>query len=153
DRQKKVTLLLDGLRDAKGASAVPLLMALQRRALLAAQTLGAPAAVTRHLGDDSAAVRDAAAGALNAMLVHDYLDQKELREGAVAALASLLGRDDLPLDVRLTALEGLGSAGAPALANAASAAQLKIDRPRDTFAERAAVLHGVGELKIAAQRE
>ena len=30
---------------------------------------------------------------------------------------------------------------------------MKIDRPRDTFAERAAVLHGVGELKIAAQRE
>jgi len=153
DRQKKVSLLLDGLREAKGASAVPLLLALQRRALLAAQTPGAPAALTRHLGDDAAAVRDAAAGTLHAMLVNDYLDQKELREGAVAALAALLGRDDLPLDVRLTALEGLGSAGAPALTNAASAAQLKIDRPRDTFAERAAVLHGVGELKIAAQRE
>ncbi len=153
DRDKKVSLLLDGLREAKGASAVPLLLALQRRALLAAQTKGAPGAVTRHLADDSPAVRDAAAGALRALLAGDYLDQKELREGAVAALAALLGRDDLPLEVRLTALEGLGTAGAPALANAAAAAQLKIDRPRDTFAERAAVLRGVGELKIAPQRE
>jgi HEAT repeat protein len=153
DRDKKVSLLLDGLRDAKGAGAVPLLIALQRRALLAAQTRGAPEAVTRHLADDSPAVRDAAAGALRALLAGDYLEQKALREGAVTALASLLGRDDLPLDVRLTALEGLGTAGAPALANGAAAAQLKIDRPRDTFAERAAVLHGVGELKIGAQRE
>jgi HEAT repeat protein len=153
DRDKKVGLLLDGLRDAKGAPAVPLLIALQRRALLAAQTKGAPAVVTKHLADDSAAVRDAAAGTLRALLAGDYLEQKELREGAVTALAALLGRDNLPLDVRLTALEGLGSAGAPALANGAAAAQLKIERPRDTFAERAAVLHGVGELKIGAQRD
>ena len=116
DRQKRVNLLLDGLRDAKGASAVPLLLALQRRALLAAQTPGAPAAVTRHLGDDSAAVRETAAGTLRALLTDDYLDQKDLRERAVTALAALLGRDDLPLDVRLTALEGLGTAGAPARA-------------------------------------
>jgi HEAT repeat protein len=153
DRDKKVSLLLDGLREAKGASAVPLLLALQRRGLLAAQTKGASEAVTRHLADDSPAVRDAAAGTLRALLAGDYLDQKDLRERAVASLAALLGRDDLPLDVRLTALEGLGTAGAPALANNAAAAQLKIDRPRDTFAERAAVLHGVGELKIANQRE
>ena len=153
DREKRVGLLLDGLGRAKGASAVPLLIALQRRGLLAAQTKGAPAVVDEHLGDDSPAVREAAAGALRALLANDYLDQKELREGAVAALATLLGRDDLPLDVRLTALQGLGDAGAPALANGAAAAQLKIDRPRDTFAERGAVLHGVGELKIVAQRD
>ncbi len=153
DREKRVGLLLDGLDRAKGASAVPLLISLQRRGLLAAQTKGAPAVVTKHLGDDSSAVREAAAGALRALLANDYLDQKELREGAVAALATLLGRDDLPLDVRLTALQGLGDAGAPALANGAAAAQLKIDRPRDTFAERGAVLHGVGELRIVAQRD
>ncbi len=153
DRDKRVGLLLDGLGRAKGASAVPLLIALQRRGLLAAQTKGAPAAVTKHLGDDSPAVREAAAGTLRALLANDYLDQKELRQGAVAARAQLLGRDDLPLDVRLTALQGLGAAGAPALANGAAAAQLKIDRPRDTFAERGAMLHGVGELKAVAQRD
>jgi hypothetical protein len=36
----------------------------------------------------------------------------------------------------VTALEALGSAGAPALANGAAAAELKLDKPRDTFAER-----------------
>jgi HEAT repeat protein len=152
DREKRVALLVDGLRGAKGASAVPLLIALSRRRLLAAQTKGAPAAVMSHLADDSPAVREAAAGELRALLAIDYLDQKGLRESAVSALAELLGRDDLPLDVRLTALQGLGAAGAPALANAASAAQLKIDRPRDTFAERGAVLSAVGELKAVAQR-
>ena len=151
DREKKVNMLLDGLREAKGVSAVPLLLALQRRGLLAAQTKGAPSAVTKHLADGSPAVREAAAAALHAMLANDYLEQKELRESAVTALAGLLGRDDLPLGLRVTALEGLGAAGAPALANDAAAAQLTIDRVRDTFAERAAVLHGVGELKMAAQ--
>ena len=151
DREKKVTMLLDGLREAKGVSAVPLLLALQRRGLLAAQTKGAPSAVTKHLADGSPAVREAAAAALHAMLANDYLEQKELRESAVTALAGLLGRNDLPLGLRVTALEGLGAAGAPALANDAATAQLKIDRVRDTFAERAAVLHDVGELKMAAQ--
>ena len=152
DREKRVTMLVDGLREAKGASAVPLLIALQRRGLLAAQTKGAPAVVTKHLADASPAVREAAAGALHALLANDYLEQKELRESAVSALAKLLGRDDLPLGLRVTALDGLGAAGSLVLANDAAAAQLKIDRPRDTFAERAAVLHGIGELKMAAQR-
>ncbi len=153
DRQKRVDLLVDGLRGAKGAGAVPLLIALSRRRLLAAQTQGALAEVTNHLAEDSPAVREAAAGELGAMLGIDYLDQKGLRESAVSALAELLGRDDLSLGVRLTALQGLGAAGAPALANKAAAAQLKIDRPRDTFAERGAVLTGVGELKAVAQRD
>jgi HEAT repeat protein len=151
DREKKVNMLVDGLREARGVSAVPLLLALQRRGLLAAQTKGAPSAVTKHLADGSPSVREAAAAALHAMLANDYLEQKELRESAVAALAGLLGRDDLPLGLRVTALKGLSAAGAPALANDAAAAQLTIDRVRDTFAERAAVLHGVGELKMAAQ--
>src|SRR5262249_33464777 len=93
DPGKPVSLPADGLREARGAGAVPLLIALQRRALLAAQTDGARAAVTRHLADDSPAVREAAAGALQALLANDYLEQKELRESAVAALVGLLGRD------------------------------------------------------------
>src|SRR5262249_1198485 len=86
-RGKRVALVLDGLREARGAGAVPLLLSLQRRALLAAQTAGAAAAVTRHLGDDSPAVREASAGVLHALLANDYLEQKDLREGAAAALA------------------------------------------------------------------
>ncbi len=153
DRSKRVAALLDGLREAKGAAAVPLLLSLQRRALLAAQTPGAPAAVTRHLADASAAVREAAAGTLRALLADDYLQQRDLRDGAVTALAGLLARDDLPLGLRVTALEGLGSAGPVALTNADTAAELNVGKPRDTFAERAAVLSDVGTLKIAAQRK
>jgi hypothetical protein len=152
DRAKKVSLLLDGLGNAKGAAAVPLLIALRNRGLLAAQTKGAAATITKHLADPSPAVREASAVALRVLLAHDYLEQKDLRESAVTALAVLLGRDDVPLGLRVTALEGLGAAGPAALANNAAAAELKLDRPRDTFAERAAVLQDVGVLKMAAQR-
>src|SRR6202140_847685 len=41
DRAQKVALLLDGLRKQKGAPVIPLLMAVERRSLLAAQTPGA----------------------------------------------------------------------------------------------------------------
>src|SRR6202035_4930923 len=40
DRARKVALLLDGLRAQKGAGAIPLLMAVERRSLIAAQTPG-----------------------------------------------------------------------------------------------------------------
>ena len=153
DRGKKVALLLDGLRDVKGAGAVPLLLALQRRALVAAQTAGAPAAVARLLADDSAAVREAAVGALHALLEADYLEQKELGEIAAAALAALLDKPDVELALRVVALDALGAAGAPALANPAAAAQLKLDKPRDTFAERAAVVRAIGRLKLKNQRD
>ncbi len=153
DRGKKVALMLDGLRDAKGAGAVPLLIALKRRALFAAQTPGVPAAVARLLADDSSAVREAAVGALHALLEADYLEQKELGEVAAAALATLLEKPDVDLALRVLALDALGATGVPALANPAAAAQLKLDKPRDTFAERAAVVRAVGRLRLKDQRD
>ena len=153
DRGKKVALLLDGLRDAKGAGAVPMLLALQRRAFLAAQTPGAPAAAARLLADGSPAVRAAAAFALHALLEADYLEQKELRETASAALAALLVKPGADLALRVVALEALGAAGAATLANPAAAAQLKLDKFRDTFAERAAVVRAIGRLRLKDHRE
>src|SRR5207302_286903 len=57
DRAKKVALLLDGLRKQKGAPAIPLLVAVERRSLLAAQTSGAVEGIAPHLSDPSPAVR------------------------------------------------------------------------------------------------
>ena len=153
DRGKKVDLLLDGLRDAKGAGAIPMLLALQRRALLAAQTPGASAATARLLTDGSPAVREAAASALHSLLEADYLEQKELRETASAALAALLEKPDADLSLRIVALDALGATGAPTLANPLAAAQLKLDKLRDTFAERAAVVRAIGRLRIKDHRE
>jgi HEAT repeat protein len=153
DRGRRVKLLLEGLREARGPSAVPLLLGLQRRALLAAQTSGVATAVTRHLGDGAAAVREAAAATTQVLLSADYLEHKELRTSAVDGLAALLGRGDVGLSGRVAALDALGRAGAAALTNDAAVRQLKVDAPRDTFGERAAAVRAAGELKMADQRD
>jgi hypothetical protein len=153
DRAKKVALLQDGLRQAKGPGAIPLLLALQRRAVLAAQSDGAPAVVTRHLADAEPAVREAAAGALRALVEADYLEQRDLRNRAAAALAALLEKPDVDLSLRLAALDALGGAGPATLADEAAAAQLKLAKPRDTFAERTAVVRAIGQLRMRNQGE
>ena len=152
DRRKKIELLMNGLGTAKGPAAVVLLRAIQRRGLLAAQTPGIAAAISKHLGSESSAVREAATFALSSILAADYLDQKGLRTSAVTALLTLLGKDDMDLNLRLSALQGLASAGSAAL-NKDAAGYLKIDAPHDTFAERTTIVRGIGELKMESQRD
>jgi HEAT repeat protein len=153
DRSKKAVLLLEGLRMAKGASAVPLLIALQRQALLAAQLPPTAEVVNGHLDDASAAVREAAARTLKALLDADYLEHRNLRASALTALTAALRKKDGSLGARVAALETLGSAGAPALENEAAVQQLQLNRPQDTFAERAALLAAIGQIKMVGQRD
>jgi HEAT repeat protein len=150
DRAKKVTLLLDGLRTAKGPSAIPLLLALQRRALLAAQATGVAPVVTKHLADASPAVREAAARALDAVLRQDYLAHRDLRDAAATALATALELKDADVGARVAELDALGGIGAPAL-NDSVAQQVNLDRARQTFAERSALFRTIGELRGPAK--
>ena len=150
DRASKVALLLDGLRTQKGAPAVPLLVALKRRALLAAQTPGAIEPVAPDLGDPSPAVREQAANTLHDLLEADYLVQPVLRGGAVNALAASLRKAGPDVAALVAAFEALGAAGPSALENQSAKAQLELDRPL-TFAEQGARLHAVGQLKMRDQ--
>jgi HEAT repeat protein len=150
DRVKTVTLLLDGLRKQVGAPAIPLLVALERRALLAAQTPGAVESIAAHLNDSSPAVREQAAQTLHALLKADYLDQPKFRESAVEALAESLARPDSSFAPRVAAFEALGAAGSEALENNTVKAQLQLDPPT-TFAEQGARLHTTGDLKVPGQ--
>ena len=68
DRAERVALLRDGLKRAKGRDAVPLLLALGRRALLAARDPGIAEAVLPHLKTASPALREVAARTLAALL-------------------------------------------------------------------------------------
>lgn len=150
DRAKKVTLLLDGLRKQVGAAAIPLLIAVERRSLLAAQTPEAVESIARHLSDSSPAVREQAAKTLHSLLKADYLDQPKFRESAVDGLAESLARPDSSFNPRVAAFEALGAAGPVTLENKTVKAELQLDPPA-TFAEQGARLHAVGDLKVPGQ--
>jgi HEAT repeat protein len=93
DRVRCVTLLTEALARTQGAAAVPLLNALPRRALLAAQQDATLAAIAPHLIDASPAVRMAAGETLRAVLAADYLEHPGFRERAANALGAALSLD------------------------------------------------------------
>jgi len=150
ERPGKVMLLLEGLRKQRGPAVIPLLAALERRSLLAAQTPGAMASVASHLIDPSPAVRERAARTVYSLLRDDYLEQPEPREGAVKALAAVLAMRESNFTPRVAAFDALGVAGPNALQNKAAKAELEHDPPT-TFAEEGARLRAVGELRMHDQ--
>ncbi len=93
NRIQRVTLLTEALGRAKGAAAVPLLEALPRRALLAAQRDATLKAIAPHLTEASPAVRIAAGNALREVLAADYLEHRDLREQAAVALRTAINSD------------------------------------------------------------
>lgn len=95
ERPRKVVLLLDGLRAQKGPAAIPLLVSLEHRSLLAAQTPGVMEAVLAHLSDSSPPVREQTAISLTSLLKADYLSQPVLREAAANALTVAVKKPDL----------------------------------------------------------
>jgi HEAT repeat protein len=150
ERPQKVMLLLEGLRKQKGPAAIPLLAALERRPLLAAQTPQAIEAIAPYLRAASPAVREQAAHTVHSLLLDDYLNQPQLRESAVKALAASLEMRDPDFMPRVAAFDALGAAGAKVLENATAKEQLEHDPPA-TFAEQGARLHSLGELRIHGQ--
>jgi len=151
DRSKKVAILLEGLRAAKGNEAVPLLAAVGRRALLAAQTPGVLEGVERPLSSASPTVREAAARTLAALLDADYLDQRDLRAQAVEALTKALGSAGPNIDARVALLDALGASGAAVRENPQALEWLKADSPSPTFAERSARLRAIGRAGLRQQ--
>jgi HEAT repeat protein len=150
DRAKKVAFLVDGLRKQKGAAAIPLLVAVERRAMLAAQTSVAVESIASHLSDPSPAVREQTAKTLYSVLKADYLEQAKLREVAAHVLAASIARPNPNFVPRVAAFQALGAAGPRALEDAAVEAQLGLD-PLATFAEQGARLHAIGDLKVPGQ--
>ena len=150
DRAKKVALLVDGLRKQKGAAAIPLLVAVERRAMLAAQTSDAVESIAPHLSDPSPAVREQTAKTLYSLLKADYLDQPKFREATANALAASIARPDASFVPRVAAFQALGAAGPQALEDTSVKAQFGLD-PLATFAEQGARLHAIGDLKVPGQ--
>lgn len=153
DRGKKVALLVDGLKAAKGPPAIPLLLALGRRALLAAQTDGAAEAVARHLDAADAPVREAAAQTLLRLLEMNYLNRPLVNEAALATLAATAQQRQGDLQARLAAIRAVGQLAPAVLNNEPLARLFRLDLPHQTHMEQAVLLTVIGRRKWVARRE
>ncbi len=150
DRAARVRLLVEALGKIRGPAAIPLLIAVQRRPLLAAQIPGAVAALTRHLEDPLPAVHTAAATALGSILRADYLAQPALRSAALAGLAGALEREGNDDAARVSLLWALGGVGPAALQNVTASAHLQ--RPTRTLAAESARVGAIGLLSSKTNR-
>jgi HEAT repeat protein len=152
DRAKKVALLVDPLRLSKGREAVPLLVSLQRRALLAAQTPRVLDALIRPLRDRSAVLNEAVGRTLGAVLEADYLEQQALRDAAADALIGALKDAGPDLAARVALLDALGATGKSERRWQKARSWLRIDRAAPTIAERAAQLRAIAKLAQPDQK-
>jgi HEAT repeat protein len=146
DRAKKVAFLIDALQVSNGREAVPLLVSLRRRALLAAQMPGVLEAHVRPLRDRSPVLTEATARALGAVLEADYLGQQGLRDAAADALIAALKDAGPDLAARVALLDALGATGKSERRWQRARPWLQIDRPAPTFAERTAQLGAIAKL-------
>jgi HEAT repeat protein len=151
DRGKKVARLVEGLRASKGRDAVPLLVSLRRRALLAAQAPGVLDALARPLRDPSPVVREAAAQTLGGVLDADYLGQPGLHDAAAEALISAANEVGADLPLRVAMLDALAATGKSPGRWEKARPWLRPERAASTFAERAAQLRAFIKLAPADQ--
>ena len=152
DRLERVHLLAAGLQARSGVAAVPLLVSMERRRLLAAQTPGVIDAISRQLGDSSQVVREQAAETIRSLLESDYLDQAGLRQAAVRMLVASLAHQDPNIAFRVAALEAVGAAGHAALDDPGARTLLESAAP-SSFAELGARFHAVGQLGFTSERD
>jgi HEAT repeat protein len=153
DRAAKVAILSGALQKASDRDAVPLLLSLRRRALLAAQTPEVAGVVMKFIGNSSPVVRDAAIRTLAAVLEADYLRQRGQIEQAVKVLVAALDSAGPDLSVRVAAFDALGATGEAARDSEPARAWLRADRPATTFAEHAARLRAIGAVGRKDQLE
>lgn len=153
DREARVNRLLDGLKGAKGTDAIPLLMSLRRRAMLAVQTPGVFESVRAYLQDQSPAVREVAARTLTALLDADYLQQHAIRESATRAIIAALDETRPDLQERVATLEALGSAGRLVQQSKEAQKWLQVDRPTRSFAERTSQIRAIGQIGLMDQKD
>ena len=153
DRAAKVATLLAALRKAKDRDALPLLISLRRRSLIAAQTPDALEIASRFLGDPAPEVREVAVKTLASLFDADYLRQGESRERAVKRLVAALDAAGADVSLRVAAFDALGAAAVAGRPGEPALAWLRADRAAATFAEHAARLRAIGRSGRLDQRE
>lgn len=108
-RRERATLLIDGLMQAEGIAATPLLSSLRLRANWAAADPRAYAALARLARDSQLAVRRAALETLRDVLASGVRPQDpQLLEPVAEALRQVFDAKEAITQLRVTALEALG---------------------------------------------
>ena len=153
DRATRVALLVDGLKGAKGRAAAPLLLSLERRALMAAQAPAATAVILSHVKTGAPAVREVAARALRALLDAEPSKQGPARVEIAKGLVASLENAGPNVAARVAAMDALGSIGTAAGRDASVLSWLKAVRPAPTLAETAARLRALGELGVGDYKD
>ena len=146
DRHEIVTRLSHDLGEAEGRGAIALLAALDRRAYVAAQVDAAFTAVGHQLRSADATVREAAAHVLGNLLQADYLENRNNRKAAVAALVASLRQAETSLGARVAAIEALAAAADAVAGNEDAMRLVSLDTAYETLAEFSARLEVLGRV-------
>jgi HEAT repeat protein len=152
DRAARVTLLLEGLKRAKGRAVAPLLRSLDRRALLAAHAPGATEVIMPHVKAGTPANREVAARTLRALLEAEPSKQGPDRVAIAQGLVASLEVAGPHVAARVAVIDALGSIGAAAGRDGSVLARLKAVGPTPTLAETAARLRALGRLGVTDQK-
>jgi HEAT repeat protein len=153
DRAARAAMLRNGLKTATGRGVAPLLLALGRRPLLAAQAPGVIDVILPHLKSQSPAVREVAARTLGAILDAGPATPGRLKADVAKALVASLATAGPDLAAHVAAIDALGSTGASAGRDGAAVEWLRAERAATTLAETAARLRAMGNLHATDQKE
>jgi HEAT repeat protein len=153
DRADRVVLLRDGLKKAAGQGVAPLLLALGRRAFLAAHTEGATKAVLPHLRSTSPAVREVAARTIELIMEADPLAQSNSRPETAKAILAALETAGPEVASRVALIDALGSVGEPARHERAALTWLQANRDIPTLIETAARIRALARLGAVEQKD
>ncbi|WP_435008579.1 HEAT repeat domain-containing protein [Tundrisphaera lichenicola] len=162
DRGERVSLLVDGLKRAKGRDATPLLLALRRRALLASRDPGIAEAILPHLKAASPTLREVAARSLSSLLdslpgpkpLDDPSENRPFPTEAARALIASLGDSTSDVAARVAVIDALGATDLAAIRKSPEAlAWLDAEPTPSTFAEEAARLRALGKLGATDRKD
>jgi HEAT repeat protein len=153
DRVARVELLRDAVKKASGRAVSPLLLALGRRALLAARASGVTEAILPQLKSTTVSTREVAARILGAMLDADHTGQGPGRSEVARAIVAALETAGPDVVARVALIDALGACGDSAGRDPATLAWLKTARAPTTLAETGARLRAIASLVPAEQKD
>ncbi len=153
DRLARVELLRDAVKKASGRAVSPLLLALSRRALLAARAPGVTETILPLLKSTMVSTREVAARTLAAMLSADRTGQGPGRSEVAKAIVTALETAGPDVAVRVALIDALGACGESAGRDPVALAWLKTARTPTTLLETGARLRAIASLAPADQKD